>query len=362
MGLKKLGFELLPGTGWETAWAAAPAALAGFQAASAQRQLGKVRTDIDNYRRQDIENPFANLSNPYENLAVATQAAEIKMEQTDQALANTLDTLRETGAAAGGATAIANAALKSKQGIAASIEKQEVDNQKLQAKGQLQVDIAKGKGETVRMQMQENRDINELNRLQAQADMAQYRRDMSIQTGLSALGDAAAVRNAGIVPQQRDEKLQIQSGLSKDAGITSGTSSSIMPTINNQTGAQVTGLDPSQSQLNTITQDQQEINKLANASATSNPLQNITIDPNLPTNTVMEDLNLGQQVNLNPVGQQAQPNQNQLNYTGSFSDISDDVKIRDGKMQAPPGWNEQEAQNRINSWYSMKKENNLANK
>ena len=206
MGLKKLGFELKPGTGWETAWAAAPAALAGFQAISAQRQLGKVRTDIDNYRRQDIENPFANLSNPYENLAVATQAAEIKMEQTDQALANTLDTLRETGAAAGGATAIANAALKSKQGIAASIEKQEVDNQRLQAKGQLQVDIAKGKGETVRMQMQENRDINELNRLQAQADMAQYRRDMSIQTGLSALGDAAAVRNAGIVPEKRLKK------------------------------------------------------------------------------------------------------------------------------------------------------------
>ncbi len=206
MGLKKLGFELLPGTGWETAWAAAPAALAAFQAASAQRQLGKVRTDIDNYRRQDIENPFANLSNPYENLAVATQAAEIKMEQTDQALANTLDTLRETGAAAGGATAIANAALKSKQGIAASIEQQEVNNQKLQAQGQLQVDIAKGKGETVRMQMQENRDINELNRLQAQADMAQYRRDMSIQTGLSALGDAATVRNAGIVPEQKDQK------------------------------------------------------------------------------------------------------------------------------------------------------------
>lgn len=236
MGLKKLGFELLPGTGWETAWAAAPAALAGFQAISAQRQLGKVRTDIDNYRRQDIENPFANLSNPYENLAVATQAAEIKMEQTDQALANTLDTLRETGAAAGGATAIANAALKSKQGIAASIEKQEVDNQRLQAKGQLQVDIAKGKGETVRMQMQENRDINELNRLQAQADMAQYRRDMSIQTGLSALGDAAAVRNAGIVPEQRNSKLmdsqiktanEVTSGVDVDK-LTSG------PTIEEQ--------------------------------------------------------------------------------------------------------------------------------
>lgn len=203
MAEKKLGIELKPGTGWATAWAAAPAALAGFQAASAQRQLGKVRTDIDNYRRQDIENPFANLSNPYENLAVATQAAEIKMEQTDQALANTLDTLRETGAAAGGATAIANAALESKQGIAASIEKQEADNQKLQAQGQLQVDIAKGKGEAVRMEMQENRDINELNRLQAEADMAQYRRDMSIQTGLTALGDASEVYASGVVPEKK---------------------------------------------------------------------------------------------------------------------------------------------------------------
>ena len=216
MGLKKLGFELLPGTGWETAWAAAPAALAGFQAISAQRQLGKVRTDIDNYRRQDIENPFANLSNPYENLAVATQAAEIKMEQTDQALANTLDTLRETGAAAGGATAIANAALKSKQGVAASIEQQEVNNQKLQAQGQLQVDIAKGKGETVRMQMQENRDINELNRLQAQADMAQYRRDMSIQTGMEALGSAAEVRNAGIVPEKKADLIDYDGDGVKD--------------------------------------------------------------------------------------------------------------------------------------------------
>jgi len=202
----KGGFELKPGTGWATAWAAAPAALAGFQAVAAQRQLGKLRTDIDNYRRQDIENPFANLSNPYENLAVATQAAEIKMEQTDQALANTLDTLRETGAAAGGATAIARAALESKKGIAASIETQEVNNQKLQAQGQLQVDIAKGKGETIRMEAQEVRDTNELNRLQSQSDMAQYRRDMSIQTGLGALSDAAGVRNAGIVPEKKDQK------------------------------------------------------------------------------------------------------------------------------------------------------------
>ena len=38
-----------------------------------------------------------NLTNPFNNLGVATQAAEIQMEQTDIALANTLDTLPSYG-------------------------------------------------------------------------------------------------------------------------------------------------------------------------------------------------------------------------------------------------------------------------
>ena len=68
-----------------------------------------------------------------------TQAAEIQMEQTDIALANTLDTLRATGASAGGATALAQAALQSKKGIAASIESQEAQNEKLRAQGEQQL-------------------------------------------------------------------------------------------------------------------------------------------------------------------------------------------------------------------------------
>jgi len=79
------------------------------------------------------------LTNAFSNLGVATQAAEIQMEQTDIALANTLDTLRATGASAGGATALAQAALQSKKGIAASIEQQEAQNEKLKAQGQQQL-------------------------------------------------------------------------------------------------------------------------------------------------------------------------------------------------------------------------------
>jgi len=99
--------------------------------------------------RQSVINPYAGvtsladmakdlsgeLSNPFANLGVATKAAEIQIEQSDIALANTLDTLRSTGASAGGATALAQAALKSKQGVAASIEQQEAQNEKLKAQG-----------------------------------------------------------------------------------------------------------------------------------------------------------------------------------------------------------------------------------
>jgi len=102
--------------------------------------------------RQPITNPYAStidissmatdlsgmINNPYANLGVATQAAEIQAEEADLALANTLDTLRATGASAGGATALAQAALRSKKDIAANIEQQEAANEKLKAQGEME--------------------------------------------------------------------------------------------------------------------------------------------------------------------------------------------------------------------------------
>ena len=105
----------------------------------------------------NMSNPYAKLTNQYANLGVATQAAEYQAEQADIALANTLDTMAMTGAGAGGATALAQAALQSKRGIAADIQKQEAQNQKLaaqgamdvqqkMAEGQMQVDTLKAQG------------------------------------------------------------------------------------------------------------------------------------------------------------------------------------------------------------------------
>ena len=176
--------------------------------------------------RQSIPNPYANfrdlsgiatdlsgqISNPYANLGVATKAAEFQAEQTDMALANTLDTLRATGASAGGATALAQAALQSKQGVSASIEQQEANNEKLRAQGQAEMQATKlaeaqrlqniQLSEAQRMQIaesegikfkygeQEARDIAKLNRLSGQQAQAQANQVAAQQAQGAALGGA----------------------------------------------------------------------------------------------------------------------------------------------------------------------------
>ena len=93
-------------------------------AANERRRLNSKLNYLEN-NRQEIINPYEGvtdlsgmISNPFANLSVATGAAEMKIEQADISLANTLDTIRATGSSAGGATALAQAALKSKQGVA----------------------------------------------------------------------------------------------------------------------------------------------------------------------------------------------------------------------------------------------------
>jgi hypothetical protein len=125
---------------------------AGQAAKGARNAAARAKAEMDAIKaaRQPITNPYAStvdvsgmakdlsgmINNPYANLSVATQAAEMQAEEADIALANTLDTLRATGASAGGATALAQAALKSKKDISANIEQQEAANEKLRAQGE----------------------------------------------------------------------------------------------------------------------------------------------------------------------------------------------------------------------------------
>jgi hypothetical protein len=184
--------------------------------------------------RQEVINPYEGVTdlstmvsdlssianNPFNSLSVSTAASEMQAEQTDLALANTLDTLRATGASAGGATALARMALESKKGISANIEQQEVNNQKLRAQGEqnLQaIKLSEAKrvqgalmGEAGRLQQadvsgaefeyreQENREMQQLNRKQAQitgqqqaAVQAQQNKAAAIGAGIGAVGNIA---------------------------------------------------------------------------------------------------------------------------------------------------------------------------
>ena len=137
----------------------------GVQAISAHQKAQGAKGDVHRAKgrlaeleasRQAIVNPYenmenlssmasdtsGNLKNRYANIGVATQAAE--------------------RASAGGATALAQAALQSKKGVSASIEQQEVSNQQNAAAAQGQIDQAK-MGEQQRLQ---NVNMSEAQRMQ----------------------------------------------------------------------------------------------------------------------------------------------------------------------------------------------------
>ena len=125
--------------------------------------------------RQEVINPYENMANEFENLGVATQASKVAAEEADIALANTLDTIMQTGGGAGGATALARAALESKRGISADIQKQEKANNDARAEGANQVQQLKAQGEAYKFETQEARDVTKMDRLQSQQDNAEFR-------------------------------------------------------------------------------------------------------------------------------------------------------------------------------------------
>ena len=226
------GSALVSGIG-----AAVGASAASKAAGRARNAKAAAKAELDTLKasRQAIINPYesttdlsglasdlsSSLSNPFASLGVATQAAEIQIEQADIALANTLDTIRATGASAGGATALAQAALQSKKGVAANIEQQEAQNEKLRAQGEQQLQSQK-MSEQQRLQ---NIAISEGQRVQA-ADAAGKQFEFQTQESRT---NADMDRAAGAISQAQAQEAQanqakasaIAGGISAIGGIAS---------------------------------------------------------------------------------------------------------------------------------------------
>ena len=212
---------------WAVAGAAVPSAILGVDAfiknRKAKTDLKKQQGYVDTLMKNYMETP---IYNPYDNLSVATQANQIKMEETDKALANTLDTLRAQGASAGGATALAQAALRSKAGIAADIEKQEVGNERLKAQGEIMVQNAEMQRKGQQMDYEQSKAdqvrMEQFAYGERAADMAGALGSLGLQAarGLNSnnqQGQSQVRRDQSLIDSQVATGNQVTSGVDVDA-------------------------------------------------------------------------------------------------------------------------------------------------
>lgn len=168
-----------------------------------------------------VKDLSGNLSNPYANIGVATQAAEFQAEQSDMALAATLDTLQATGASAGGATALANAALKSKKQVSATLEAQEAKNSQLQAQGEAKLQQLT-MNEQARVQAGKISATNTYNQQQATGKQFQFStqeaRDNATLNRMSGGLDQARMDSANATNAQNDALSGMISGVGSAIG------------------------------------------------------------------------------------------------------------------------------------------------
>tara|TARA_R100001198_G_scaffold2194_1_gene1476 strand:+ start:55 stop:840 length:786 start_codon:yes stop_codon:yes gene_type:complete len=154
--------------------------------------------ELQAYRNLDTSNPYADVTNPFENLTVNQQQADFMAQQSQQAAANTMFGL---SAAAGGsgiaalAQAMANQQTRNLQQASATIGAQEAANQRLAAQGEARRQQLMGQGRAMAMQMEASKQGQllglERQRLQ-EANLARQQATAAIVGGVGRLGSGIA--------------------------------------------------------------------------------------------------------------------------------------------------------------------------
>ena len=148
-----------------------------------------------------IQDRSSLIQNEMANLQVSTEAAKYQAEETDLSLAGTLDTLRAGGFGSGGATSLAQAALRSKRDIGADIARQEASNVAARAQGAQAAQQARlaelGRVESARIGaaqykfgIEESRKQQDIDRAAAQLDAANRQTAQYKDAAWSSLGSA----------------------------------------------------------------------------------------------------------------------------------------------------------------------------
>ena len=188
-----------------------------LQRKEAQRlkMLENQRQDVID-KSDDIRAMKDEVFNPAANLGVAMQGVNLKMEETDASLANTLEAINQSGQGAGAATQLAQAVAKSKAQTAGIIEQQELSNQKAYLQGEQQVQQQKQAIESQAINEEinvygrtETRELSAMNRAAGLADgyaqnalNLQQAADAAMMAGVTGAVDSGGTLGAGLVETQ----------------------------------------------------------------------------------------------------------------------------------------------------------------
>ena len=185
-----------------------------LQRKEAQRlkMLENQRQDVID-KSDDIRAMKDEVFNPAANLGVAMQGVNLKMEETDASLANTLEAINQSGQGAGAATQLAQAVAKSKAQTAGIIEQQELSNQKAYLQGEQQVQQQKQAIESQAINEEinvygrtETRELSAMNRAAGLADgyaqnalNLQQAADAAMMAGVTGAIESGGTLGAGLV-------------------------------------------------------------------------------------------------------------------------------------------------------------------
>jgi hypothetical protein len=162
------------------------------EAKAAAAELAARKASFENFQ---FTNAYKGLENVAEDLTINQDASQFQAQQTDAALAQSMQAAIASGGAAGGAPAIAQAALMSKRGISADIARQEQANEMARVKqaSQLQQLEAQGEEDIQSQQyLQQGELLNMAAGRKAAADAARARSTQMLVGGIGEIAGGVA--------------------------------------------------------------------------------------------------------------------------------------------------------------------------
>lgn len=191
---------------------------------AAQAEFNRMKS---RYEALDTSNPYANVTNTFEDLTVNTQAAEFAQQQAEQGRADILGNL---AASAGGggiaalAQSLANQQTQAAQAAAASIGQQEQRNQMLAAQGEQRMQQLTGAGEAMSQRLEMEKTGTLLGMSQQRLAAAQQARNQAREGVIGGITGAIGLAGGAALAGKGDNLLgKIGSGFEKMMGTQKST-------------------------------------------------------------------------------------------------------------------------------------------